>query len=153
MRVYLAAPYAARDALRNYADDLARFGHECTSSWLSEMTEISAGTVGVAPAITDEQASAHVFTDLRDVARSHALVMWTWPAAEPIVTGGGNSGGRHVETGAAMAQGIPVVVIGEPENIFHRASGVTCVPDWHEACMVLADIERAMPHIEAGEPA
>ena len=145
MNVYLAAPYAARDALRKCADDLTRLGHHCTSSWLKETTEISAGTVGVALDISDEQASAHVFTDLRDVARSSALVVWTWPAAEPIVTGGGNSGGRHVETGAAMAQGIHVVVIGEPENIFHRATGVTCVADWHEACLALADIDRARP--------
>ena len=146
MRVYLAAPYAARDALRKCADDLTRLGHHCTSSWLKETSEIGAGTVGVAADITDEQAAAHVRTDLRDVRSSQAIVMWTWAAAEPIVvTGGGNSGGRHVEVGAAMAQGIPVVVIGEPENIFHRGDGVVCVADWHEACLALADIERAMP--------
>jgi hypothetical protein len=148
MNVYLAAPYAARDALRKCADDLTRLGHTCTSTWLNETTEISAGTVGVAADITDVQAAAHVRADLADVARSHALVVWTWHAAEPIVTGGGNSGGRHVETGAAMAKGIPVVVIGEPENIFHRAADVTCVADWHEACLVLADHETAMPRAE-----
>lgn len=148
MNVYLAAPYAARDALRKCADDLTRLGHRCTSSWLNETTEISDGTTGVAPAITDEQAAAHVRADLYDVGRSDALVVWTWKAAEPIVTGGGNSGGRHVETGAAMAKGIPVVVIGEPENIFHRAANVTCVTDWHDACLTLADIEAAMPKPE-----
>lgn len=148
MNVYLAAPYAARDALRQCADDLTRLGHACTSSWLNETTEIGAGTVGVATDITDVQAALHVRTDLLDVARSDALVVWTWKAAEPIVTGGGNSGGRHVETGAAMAKGIPVVVIGAPENIFHRAANVTCVTDWHEACLALADIEAAMPKAE-----
>ena len=73
------------------------------------------GEIGVAADITDEQAAQHVRKDLRDVSRSNVLVLWSWPAAEPLVTGGGNSGGRHVETGAAMAQGIPVIVIGDDE--------------------------------------
>lgn len=149
MRVYLAAPYAARDTLRQYTSDLARLGHDCTSSWLKETIEINNGTTGTAPAISDQQAAGHVATDLRDVSRSDALVVWTWKVAEPISPGGKNSGGRHVETGAAMAQGIPVIVIGEAENIFHRGDGVTCVADWHEACLALADIDRARPQ-EAG---
>ena len=150
MRVYLAAPYAARAALRGYASDLARLGHTCTSSWLNETTEIAAGTLGAAVDITDAMAAEHVRKDLADVTRSDVLVVWTWPAAVDLVEhAGGNSGGRHVETGAALSMGLPVVVIGEPENIFHRAERATCVPDWHEACLTLADIAATLPRAEA----
>ena len=150
MRVYLAAPYAARDALRGYVSDLARLGHTCTSSWLNETTEIAAGTLGAAVEITDAEAAAHVRKDLVDVARSEVLVVWTWAAAVPLIEDPrGNSGGRHVETGAALAKKLPVIIIGEPENIFHRAEQATCVPDWHEACLTLADIAATLPRVEA----
>ena len=50
MHVYLAAPYASRDQLRDYAAQLTRIGFTVTSSWLKESHEINEGTINAAPA-------------------------------------------------------------------------------------------------------
>ena len=148
LHVYLAAPYACRDSLRPLADELVSIGMAVTSSWLDESHEVSADTCGTAPGIGDEQAKAHVRADLADVKRSDVLVVFTpptWTADGPLdlVGGRGNSGGRHVETGYALALGKQVLVVGAAENIFHRALPV--VPTWHEAVLWLVGRERTLP--------
>lgn len=146
MKIYLAAPYAARERVKDYAAELTRVGFTVTSSWLDEKHDIKPETVGAATGLNDAQASTHVETDLRDIDRSDLLVLFT----ERAVGVDGSSGGRHVETGYALAIGYPVLVVGEPENIFHRSTRrVTCVPDWHEAVVELShrlvDYHRAAP--------
>lgn len=134
MKVYLAAPYASRPTVAAYADELRHIGITVTSSWLAETHEINAGTEKAATALTDEQVAEHAATDLREVRESDLLVLFT--AASVGVEGGG---GRHVETGAALALGKPVVVVGDPENVFHRiGSQATVVADWHAAAVELA---------------
>lgn len=131
MRAYLAAPYAARDEVRQtylYALDAARI--ECTSTWLHEAHKINDGTTGAATALSDAEAMGHAVQDLRDVSGSDALVLLT---AKHCGCEGG--GGRHVEVGYALAREIPVVVVGEPENVFHRlgAPRVWVEPSWELA--------------------
>lgn len=129
MRVYLAAPYGARDDVRTYAAALTRAGFTVTSSWLDETHDIAPGTVGAATALADDAVDAHAVADLADIADSDALVLFT---ANYVAKEGG--GGRHVETGVAIARGLPVVVIGAPENVFHRLrTGVTAVPNFPRA--------------------
>ena len=157
MKVYLAAPYACRDSLRAYAAELARLGMTCTSSWLNEQAALVPGQLGAAPDVDDKAAQLHVAKDLHDVTRSDVLVVWTWDRAKCLLTAcgatlGENSGGRHVETGIALARGIPVVVIGQPENIFHRGVTPGPVADWHEACLTLVELAAKMPTLTAGAP-
>ena len=137
MRVYLAGPYAARAQLRGHAAELKRIGFTVSSSWLDETHEIGVGTTGPAVGLTDAEADMHATTDLDDVDRSDVLVLITAAQAD-MVGGTGSSGGRHVETGFAIAQRTPVIVVGEPEHIFHRLSTVSVVPDWHEAVIELS---------------
>ena len=143
MKGYLAAPYALRDDLRAYAAEMQHHRHECTSSWLFEDHPITPTTLGTSPASSDQYAQFHVANDIWDVQRSDVLVLFTWPFAlnlRPEL--GGNSGGRHVETGVAMALGIPVIVLGPAENIFHRGQGVIRVDTWPE---VLRHLNRMKP--------
>ena len=137
MRVYLAAPYAARDQVRSYANDLEEHGVEVTSTWLEESHEINPGTINAATALGDDEVAQHVRQDLADIRRSDVLVLFT---ADAVRTPGG-SGGRHVETGYFMALfgTRNVIVVGEPENVFHRAAGVTRVKSWGEALTHLAE--------------
>lgn len=80
-----------------------------------------------------------------DIKLSDLLVLLT-ESASALVGGTATSGGRHVETGFALALGKPVIVVGAPENVFHRLRAkpgvhgwsVQCVADWHEAVLVLA---------------
>lgn len=135
MRVYLAAPYGAREEVLGLASDLYSRGMTCSSSWLAETHEINPGTEGAAPALSDAQVALHATDDLVDILSSQALVLFT--AAYLGVEGGG---GRHIETGYAMATGIPVIVVGEPENVFHRMGlpRVELVSDWASALGSLA---------------
>lgn len=132
MRAYLAAPYAAREQIRSRARDLVTIGVDVTSSWLLEDTEINAGTVGAAPAVDPMSADAHVEMAIDDVKRSDVLVLFTESAVDvdPELC---RSGGRHVETGIALAVDKPILVVGEVENIFHRSRRVERVPDWLSA--------------------
>lgn len=135
MRVYLAAPYASRATVKEYAAQLTRIGFTVTSSWLEETHEINSGTTGAATELSDAEVATHAATDLRDIDKSDLLVAIT---AASVKTDGG-SGGRHVETGYALAKGLPVVVVGAPENVFHRLpTKCQVVPDWPEAVIELA---------------
>lgn len=119
LRAYLAAPYAAREQVADYARELVEVGFDVTASWLDEEHEINSGTLGAAPALTGEEVARHAATDLDDIDRCDVLIVFT-AAALGLHAEDCASGGRHVETGYALAKGIPVLVVGEPENVFHR---------------------------------
>lgn len=124
MKVYLAAAYSARDILWGWLKpELESRGHEVTSSWLDERHELTAGSVGAALDASPEYLRKHIAGDILDVARSDVLVLLTGSfMAQAGIPGPLHTGGRHVETGVALALDIPVVVLGPPENIFHRGS-------------------------------
>lgn len=148
MRVYLAAPYAARDRVRLYRDELTRLGVKVTSSWLHESHDINDGTIGAATALDDDTVSKHAVQDFDDIRYSDLLVLFT----EKAVDVDRSTGGRHVETGYALALGKPIIVVGEPENVFHRIRGghsVTVISDWHETVIEIA--ARAL-HEERTQP-
>lgn len=135
MKVYIAAPYQSRDRIRAYAAELTRIGFTVTSTWLGETHEINEGTTGAATALPDEEVASHAYDDLRGVREADLFVLITESIAGHL-----GGGGRHVETGYFMAKHGPrhIVVVGDPENIFHRSKGVTVVPDWHEAVIELS---------------
>lgn len=129
LRAYLAAPYVARDRVRDYAEDLVRIGIDVTASWLDEEHEINAGSTGAATALDPAEVARHAATDLDDIERCDVLVLFTARALgfDPAEVA---SGGRHVETGYALAKGVPVIVVGEPENVFHRLDDPRRFPRW-----------------------
>ena len=138
MKIYLAAPYATRPQVKARATELTRIGYTVTSRWLNEKHAVNDATVGAAPALTDQQAAGAAAGDLIDIKSADLLVVFT-PRALGYPRDCGNSGGRHVETGYALALGKPVLLVGDPENIFHRCgSKVDVVPDWHQALIELA---------------
>jgi hypothetical protein len=47
---------------------------------------------------------------------------------KPVASHRTTTGGHHVETGVALAMGMPVVLLGERENVFHHHDTVTVVP-------------------------
>lgn len=91
-------------------------GHEVTSRWLDQP-----GYVGM-PAEDAERISA-AQENLEDVPKADALVLRSEPDGSFV------PGGKHVETGAALALRKPVIVPGRPENVFH----------WHPLVVVVND--------------
>lgn len=127
MKLYLAAPYSARNHLREVAEDLASKGHDVTSRWLWDNHEIKPESEGAAWAQSRQYIAQHVMQDLEDVEEADALVMFTgawvaktWPSLADTAL---HSGGRHVEMGYAIAKGKAIIVMGSPENVFHRGLG------------------------------
>lgn len=143
MKAYIAGPYRARTDLQRCADELRYVGFTVTARWLDGDHE-GAPDAAVGEALADRQRWAA--EDLLDVAAADVLVAFTSQAAWDLsfVTGDGGtvpagygaSGGRHVETGYALALGKHVVLVGEPENVFH--SRLTSCEDWHDAVVHLA---------------
>ena len=108
MKVYVAADLDQQKEARTLADALTERGHEIVSSWiyipgLREL-EISG--------IPEEKANIAV-TEIAEVCCADCLVVFTKEA--PLYS----LGGRHVEMGIAMGNGIDVIVIGPRENVFH----------------------------------
>lgn len=151
MKVYLAGPYQSRLILSEYADALHRHGYSCLSSWLNEPYEINAGTSGAALALDDATVAGHALTDIAEVQAADVFILFT---SKFVGVEGG--GGRHVETGVALAGGIPVIIMGEPENVFHRIPGaVISVPTWLHLLaqlkrMQVSSVPIAEQSVEAG---
>lgn len=153
MRVYIAAPYAARDRVTDsWLPALRRINATSTASWLEETHQINDGTVGAAPGLTDAAASEHAQQDFEDIASSEVLLLLT----ADYLGVNGTSGGRHVETGYALARGLHVIVVGEPENVFHRvqSGAVEVVQSFIEALTAIQQLEiRRLKEQLAGERA
>ena len=136
--VYLAGPYAARARLNVFAEDLRAMLVEVTASWLNETHDITPGTVNAATDLSDADVAKHASDDLDDIGNADLLILITATVAGvPNAT----SGGRHVETGFALAMPIPVLVVGQPENVFHRLGadqGVFIAKDWQDALSKVA---------------
>ena len=140
LTVYLAGPYAARDLLGQYARELEQIGYRVGTRWLSEDHSITPATEGPALALADEQAASHAHDDLIDVGKADILIAFTAAAVLPEYDRAtrGTSGGRHIETGYALALKKPVVLVGQPENVFHRMPRVTRCADWHGALIEMS---------------
>lgn len=126
MKIYLAAPYAGRDVLKEDLSFWQDHGHEVTCGWVQGTRPLGADTYGISAASSHEEVEAHALMDLEDVDRADALVHYTAAYLRSVdpsmgdVTHNLHSGGRHVETGYALAKNKPVVIVGPLENIFQR---------------------------------
>lgn len=139
MKVYVAAPYGARDEVRQVITPLfAQHDLQYTSSWLDEEHEITPGVEGAATDLADATVEEHVEGDFNDIHDAQVLLLFTAAAV-----GKEGGGGRHVETGYALALGMTVVVVGEPENVFHRGAPRTFIArDTTEAVALLAAMQH-----------
>jgi hypothetical protein len=133
VRVYLAAPYQARAQIRRYASSLRNSDIRVECSWLRENYAITPGTTGAATDLDQPTVAGHCWDDILEVTAADLLVVFTEAVLD--LPRGSSTGGRHVETGLAIGAGIPVLVVGEPENIFHRmgAPEVTVRASWLDA--------------------
>lgn len=136
--VYLAARYSRREELAEYAAVLGFAGFSVTSRWLQGQHQIDDDGRPIgddkeqrfedpdddAPEIV-RLRQRFVMEDLEDVRRSNWMIAFT---EEPRKST--SRGGRHVEFGIAIERGIPIVVIGPRENLFHWGPWVTWFPDW-----------------------
>lgn len=124
MKIYIAAPFAARPYAKRIAEALQNAGHVVTSTWVLSERAINAESIGTSPVTTQRAAEDHAWGDFNDIDRADILLHITSSAAladnPDLPEEWLHTGGRHVEVGWALATDTPVHYIGEPENIFAR---------------------------------
>ena len=114
-RIYIAAPWDRRHEMPAIAWQFEEAGYEITHRWWEEDTDI--------PAELRKCAE----NDWRAVRTADALVVIN---SQPR---GQETSGKAVETGLAIAYGLPIFVVGEITNIFHYLPQVRLVASVDEA--------------------
>ena len=108
MKIYVAADLDQQKEARTLADALTERGHEIVSSW--------AYTLGIRELEingTREEKANIAVAEIGEIRSADCLVVFTKEGFQYSL------GGRHVEMGIAMGNGIDVIVIGPRENVFH----------------------------------
>lgn len=130
--VYIAARYGRRAEMERLAIRLDVLGFRSTATWLLGLSSYIPGAPGCCPpdqcakpvvalkAHTIDTLSGYSAQDLLDIRGSNAVLFF---AEKDKVY---SRGGRHVEMGYALALGLPVVYVGEPENVHAYAQEVVC---------------------------
>ena len=124
-RIYLAAKYGRKAELQRLRPLLTQLGHEVTSGWLDnppchDWIDLGEQEVPV-------EARSFAEQDWHDIKRSDTFVVFSDQPAHV-----GRRGGKHVETGMALAYGLDVHVVGTRENIFHSLGQVRRHRNWTE---------------------
>jgi calcineurin-like phosphoesterase family protein len=104
MRFYLAARYDRLHEMQAYRSLLEDLGHEVTSRWVNGNHDMD----------SDGYPEDFAYEDWDDIDASDCLIFFS---EDP--TAGFMRGGRHVEFGIALSEDKLLVLIGEPENVFH----------------------------------
>lgn len=127
MKVYIAAPWVRRPEAIAIGEQFKAAGHELTSRWFYHVSD---GDPMDATGLTcnPESIRFQATEDIADVRRAHALVVLNLQKSE----------GKAVETGIAIAAGIPVISVGTRSNIF-QALGIE-VATVDEALKALASL-------------
>jgi hypothetical protein len=114
VKFYIAAQ--KQENARPARDAVVAAGHVCTASWidLEGYASIPRGP---------EQRIEAAKTCSAEVEDAHELILVSEADGSRV------RGGKHVETGMALAQGKRVHVIGQRENVFHWHPMVTVYPD------------------------
>lgn len=105
MRVYIAAPWVRRTEAVEIGKRFVASGFEVTSRWFEHPGNPNDSTGKSSPLETVVQQANE---DIEDILRADALVVVNLERSE----------GKAVETGIAIANGIPVVSVGARSNIF-----------------------------------
>lgn len=142
MKVYIAGAYCYRDVIRKrVVPILNRLGHEVTSGWLEGTRPITDGTIGASLDRPTEKVKEAAEGDFYDIDNSDVVLLLTAHSMIRLESAGEendftlptretdhrmHTGGRHVESGYALSQGLPVVVAGPPENVFQRTAMKWC---------------------------
>ena len=127
MRVFIASHSQSQAASLKSALECA--GHEVSARWITTDTKFGHGLL----AYTDLERRDLAQMDERDVRSSDALVVLAETEGKTV------PGGKHVETGIALALGKPVAVLGRRENIFH----------WHPSVTVVTDVPTLLKWLES----
>jgi hypothetical protein len=122
MKLYVASH--SQPAARALKQQLEDEGHIVVARWIASDIKFGHGP----DAYTDGERAALAVMDETDVRVCEALILIAEPEGRTV------PGGKHVETGIALALQKPVFVLGRRENIFH----------WHPRVQVVTTSDDLM---------
>ncbi|HUF24728.1 MAG TPA: nucleoside 2-deoxyribosyltransferase [Vicinamibacterales bacterium] len=122
--IYLSGQFEDAPVLRQAREQLVAAGYRVTSRWLDAPSSTPATALADQEG-AGERLAAIARQDFEDIDAADAVVVFN--PAESCSIG---RGGRHVETGYALALGKPVAIVGARGNIFHWLPEIAVVPDW-----------------------
>lgn len=130
MNIYLAARYGRRRQMQGIAQELESHGHLVTSRWIRGEHDSLDGDAD------PEQQGRWAEEDIEDIGAADVLLTITEDPGTP----GAGRGGRHVELGYALGQGLPVLLVGPTEHVFHHHPRVV-------QCLSIADAIDTVDHM------
>lgn len=147
-KVYLAGRFDRQQEFRRLRDELIDIGIDVTSRWLDNHGNASRIAAGD-ETYTDDELGDFAAEDFADIRDSDVVVVFT---ESPDV--GYTSGGRHVETGYAMALDKNVVIVGPRENVFHKLTPdhgyerISVCNGWSDAFLMIVRLAITSKRIE-----
>lgn len=120
--VYLACRYGRRQRARDMADEITAAGIAVTSRWLGP--EGDPPPDEYSPFLVDRYRARQAEIDLEDVSNADCLLLVSERFCISSPIGAADDAGRHFAAGGAAALCKPIVLLGEPESIFHLLPGV-----------------------------
>jgi hypothetical protein len=146
LRVYLAAHYARRDEIREYADELKAKGVEVISSWLYERGNIPDDPEGW---------TKNALGDADDVRVCNCLVMFTAPGLGTAGVGEKRyhaPQGAHSELGMALILRHWIMLVGQKTQIFHYMPGVVAYEKWETVRDILIQDNKDWKRVKGMTP-
>ena len=135
MKIYLASMFADKPRMKEVAAMLEKQGHTVVSRWIYRPRETYS--------VDSNENRYWAKVDAQDVADCDLFVAFS----DPPIWGKGQ-GARHTELGLALAVGMKIVGVGEPEQLFHFCPEIVWVADvedllqYTEDCQYLAWLEK-----------
>lgn len=126
-KIYLAARYSRIEEMQDYRAQLQSLGYAVTSRWVDGNHRMSPGPGA------DAASQLFAIEDRTDVLAAELVIVFAEKQRTPT------RGGRMVEMGIALGAGIPVICVGEHENVFFHLPEVVVVRDFSTVLSVLAE--------------
>lgn len=126
MRIYIAAPWLRRTEARLAARSFRDAGFDVISRWLEHPGDPN-DSLGYS--LSDEDVQQQAREDWQDVADADVLVVLNLEKSE----------GKAVETGIAIANGIPFICVGPRTNVF-QTLGIGMVDSVEDAIAYLKTV-------------
>jgi hypothetical protein len=130
----MAAAYSRKFEIQEYAKQADRCGILVGAEWLKEVASPDSKLNESIPA----QLAIYAQQDWWDIGACDVFVFWAEPEDKPLPRGG-----RHFEMGVAAALGKKILVVGEPENVFHYLPGIDIefFHTWESALVYLTQLQ------------